>query len=75
MNNLVDYHWTCSKCKETFDTAGMLYDSDEGWYNCCPFCRNVNIKRGFTVEGIDLTFETETEAFIAALNLMEGEAV
>ena len=71
----VDYYWTCGKCKETFDTASELCDSDSGWYNCCPFCRSVNIEQKFTVEGIDLTFETENEALIAAINLMDGEAV
>ena len=53
----------------------VVCDSNEGWYNCCPFCRSINIEQKFTVEGIDATFETEDEAIIAAIHLSDGEAV
>ena len=75
MGELVDYFWTCYKCKRTFNMASVCCDSNDGWYNCCPFCKSINIEQKFTVEGIDTTFETEDEALIAAIHLSDGEAV
>ena len=64
---MVDYYWICHRCHEQFDTA-IRVDSDEGEYNACPFCRSVNVKQRWTVDGIDETFDTESEAFIVEIN-------
>ena len=72
MPELYDYFWECKKCHHAFGTADQRCDSDEGWHNCCPYCRSANVERLFTVDGIDTVFETEKEAVAAAFDKIDG---
>lgn len=69
----VDYFWHCKRCGDNFEKISQRYDSDEGYYNCCPDCKSASVVKVWVVDGIEETFSTEREAMSAAFDLMDGE--